>query len=125
MQLNLERPDYRYFLRSADGACAWIDQRRLTASFILMPDALVEPWAPTAASLMAVADLDPLLGLNPELVILGTGTTQVFPPAAVLAACLRRGVGVEVMANDAAARTYTILASEGRRVAAGFLFPTP
>ena len=57
------------------------------------------------------------------LVLLGTGANQVFPPAASLAACLRRGVGIEVMSNAAAARTYTVLAGEGRRVVAGFLFP--
>ena len=55
--------------------------------------------------------------------LLGTGARQVFPPAAALAACLRRGVGIEVMSNAAAARTYTVLAGEGRRVVAGFLFP--
>ncbi|HWU70217.1 MAG TPA: MTH938/NDUFAF3 family protein, partial [Pseudoxanthomonas sp.] len=52
---------------------------------------------------------------------LGTGDRQVFPSAAVMAACLTRGVGIEVMNNQAAARTFNVLASEGRRVVAGFL----
>ncbi|WP_312707201.1 MTH938/NDUFAF3 family protein, partial [Stenotrophomonas sp.] len=47
--------------------------------------------------------------------------TQVFPPAAVMAACLTRGIGLEVMNNPAAARTFNILASEGRKVAAAFI----
>ena len=63
-----------------------------------------------------------LLALEPEVVLLGTGATQVFPPAAAMAACLGRGVGLEVMNNAAAARTFNVLASEGRRVVAGFLF---
>jgi uncharacterized protein len=29
------------------------------------------------------------------------------------------------MSNDAAARTYAVLAGEGRRVVAGFLLPAP
>ena len=37
---------------------------------------------------------------------------------------LQRGVGIEVMANAAAARTYSVLAGEGRRVVAGFVFTT-
>ena len=37
------------------------------------------------------------------------------------AACLSRGVGLEAMTNAAAARTYNVLAGEGRRVVAGFL----
>ncbi|TLX21833.1 Mth938-like domain-containing protein [Thermomonas fusca] len=123
MQLNLERPDYQYFLRGADGTGALVNERRLTASFIIAPQALVEDWPVRDASAIGAADLEPLLALAPELVLLGTGATQVFPPAAALATCLRRGIGIEVMSNAAAARTYTVLAGEGRRVAAGFLFP--
>ena len=56
-------------------------------------------------------------------VLLGTGERQVFPPAAAMAAGLRRGVGIEVMTNAAAARTFNVLASEGRKVVAGFILP--
>ena len=40
MQLTLERPDYRYFLRGADGTGALVNERRLQASFVVAPDAL-------------------------------------------------------------------------------------
>ena len=123
MQLNLERPDYRYFLRGADGSGALVNDRRLAASFVIAPDALVEDWPVADASAMTPADLAPLLDLQPELVVLGSGATQVFPPAVVLAACLQQGIGIEVMTNAAAARTYSVLAGEGRRVVAGFVFP--
>ena len=122
MQLNFERPDYQYSLRSVAVTGARINDRVLTASFIIAPDALVEDWSLREAATMHPDDLEPMLALRPELILLGTGLTQVFPPAAVLAACLQRGIGVEVMGNDAAARTYSILAGEGRRVVAGFLF---
>ena len=123
MQLNLERQDYTYLLRGADGTGALVNERRLNAGFIIAPEALVEDWPVRDAAGLTPADLEPLLALAPELVLLGTGANQVFPPAASLAACLRRGVGIEVMSNAAAARTYTVLAGEGRRVVAGFLFP--
>lgn len=123
MQLNLEPPDYRYFLRGADGASALVNEQRLLRSFIVAPDALVEGWPVADTRSMVPADLDALLALAPELVLLGTGATQVFPPAAVLATCLQRGIGLEVMTNAAAARTYSVLAGEGRRVAAGFVLP--
>ena len=122
MQLNLERPDYRYFLRGADGRAALVNDRRLERSFIIAPDTLIEAWPVGDARLLSPVDLDPLIALNPELVVLGTGATQVFPQAAVLAACLTRGIGIEVMTNAAAARTYSVLAGEGRRVVAGFVF---
>jgi uncharacterized protein len=122
MQLNLERPDYQYFLRGADGTAALVNERRIERSFVVAPDALVEDWAVRDAAAMVPTDIEALLALAPELVVLGTGARQQFPPAAVMAACLQRGIGIEVMTNAAAARTYSVLAGEGRRVVAGFVF---
>ncbi len=121
MQLNLERPDYEFFLRGADGAQALVNDRILHRSFIIAPDTLVEDWPVRADEALLPTDLEPLLALNPELVVLGTGAMQVFPSAAALAACLTRGIGIEVMTNAAAARTFNVLASESRRVVAGFV----
>ena len=124
MQLNLERPDYQYFLRGADGVSALVNDRRIECSFVIAPDALVEDWPVRDAGVMAPSDLDALFAQEPELIVLGTGATQVFPPAVVMATCLQRGIGLEVMTNAAAARTYSVLAGEGRRVLAGFVFPS-
>ena len=122
MQLSHERPDYAWVLRGADGRQARVNDRVLTRSFALAPDRLVEDWTvPAAATELAAADLEPLLALDPELVVLGTGSRQAFPPAAVMAACLTRGIGIEVMDNAAAARTYNVLAGEGRRVVVALL----
>lgn len=121
MQLHLERPDHEFFLRGADGASALVNDRRLTASFLLSPDTLVESWPVRDVATMSPADLEPLFALSPELVLLGCGDRQTFPPAATLAACLSRGIGLETMTNAAAARTFNVLASEGRRVVAGFV----
>ena len=123
MQLNLERPDYTWFLRGADGRHALVNERELTSSFAIAPEALVEDWPVADAKAMEPSDLAPLFALQPELIVLGTGPRQVFPPAAVLHACLSQGIGLEVRDNAAAARTYSVLAGEGRRVVAGFLFP--
>ena len=122
MQLILERADYEFFLRRADGRSALVNERTLDRSFIIAPNTLIEEWPVRDALRMVAADLDPVLALTPELVVLGTGAVQVFPPAEVMAACLTRGIGIEVMDNAAAARTFNVLAGEGRRVVAGFVF---
>lgn len=121
MQLHLERPDYDFFLRGADGVQALVNDRVVHDSFIIAPDALIEDWAVHDAATMGASDLAPLLALEPELAVLGTGARQVFPPPEAMAACLTRGIGIEVMDNAAAARTYSVLAAEGRRVVAGFI----
>ncbi len=121
MQLTLENPDFRYLLRgiSADGVL--VNDKTLNSSFILTPNELLENWRPASSQDLVADDMQALLDLNPVLVILGTGTRQQFPSAAVMAACLTRGIGIEVMDNAAAARTFNVLATEGRKVVAGFI----
>lgn len=123
MQLTLERPDHEFVLRGADGSLALVNDRRLTRSFVIAPDRLIEAWPANDVRALTAADLEPLLELDPEVILLGSGATQAFPPAAAMAACLSRGIGIEVMTNAAAARTFNVLAAESRRVVAGFLLP--
>ena len=121
MQLNLERPDYRWYLRGAECDHALVNERVVRKSFVIAPDALIEDWPVTDAGALEARHLESILALRPELVLLGTGATQVFPSASILATFLTRGLGIEVMNNAAAARTYSVLAGEGRRVVAGFI----
>ncbi len=56
-----------------------------------------------------------------QLLLLGTGVSQVFPPRELRRALEAAGFGVEPMATGAAARTYNVLLAEGRRVGAALL----
>lgn len=121
MQLTLESPGFRYSLRAADAVSALVNERRLERSFVLSASELVEGWRPRTVEELEPADMQALLALQPAVVLLGSGGNLRFPAPAVLAACLTRGIGIEVMDNAAAARTFNVLAGEGRRVVAGFL----
>jgi uncharacterized protein len=59
-----------------------------------------------------------ILGLDPEVVLLGTGMRQTFPAASFGAQFLRAGIGFEVMDTGAACRTFNVLVGEQRRVVA-------
>jgi uncharacterized protein len=123
MDLSLERPEgYLYVRRVAAHGITLID-RELTSSFLLAPDRAIENWPVTAPETLDASHVEALLALNPELVVLGTGARQAFPAAEFMAGFLRRNIGIEVMDNAAAARTYNLLADEGRRVVAAFILP--
>lgn len=125
MQLTLENPDFRYFLRGVSAEGILVNERRISGSFILSPMALVENWRPRCIAELLPADLDPVLALEPSVVLLGSGSRLQFPGADILATCLTRGIGIEVMDNAAAARTFNVLATEARRVVAAFLLAGP
>jgi uncharacterized protein len=67
---------------------------------------------------LVVFDTSRILALDPELVLLGTGPRQIFPPASFRAQFLSAGIGVEVMDTGAACRTFNVLVAEQRRVVA-------
>ena len=123
MQLSQENPDFPYVLRGVSDAGVLVNQETLSRSFLLSPSQLVQDWRPTSAQDLTTEDMQALLDLQPALVLLGTGPRQRFPSAAVMATLLTRGIGIEVMDNAAAARTFNVLATEGRRVVAAFLLP--
>ena len=123
MELNLERPRDYLFVRRADARSVTIVDRPFTASIILARDKVIDDWDIRDVAAMTPAHAEPILALQPEIVLLGTGARQQFPSQEVLAAFLQRHVGVEVMDNAAAARTWDILASEGRNVVAAFILP--
>jgi uncharacterized protein len=124
MDLSLDRPEGYLFVRRVGAGSITLIDRELDRSFLLAPDRVVENWPIDAAGGLQAGHVEALLALQPELVVLGTGVRQVFPAAAFMAGFLRKNIGIEVMDNAAAARTYNLLAGEGRRVVAGFILPT-
>ena len=71
----------------------------------------------------AVTDLDAaaaarMLEFEPELVLVGTGLRQVFPPPSFGVLFLQKGIGFEVMDTGAACRTFNVLVGEQRLVVA-------
>ena len=123
MDLSFNRPEGFLFVRRVSARSVTLIDRELTESFLLAPDQVLERWPVAAVDALDASHVDALLALRPELVLLGTGERQVFPAAVFMAGFLRRGIGIEVMDNAAAARTYNLLAAEGRRVLGAFILP--
>lgn len=71
---------------------------------------------------LTTALLDEILQTQPEVIILGTGEQQIFPHPSLFAHCAGKGVGLEVMANDAACRTFNVITTEDRDVALALIF---
>lgn len=94
----------------------------LHRSCLISAARVIDDWRPQTLDELSEADLAAVFALQPEIVVLGSGTRQRFPDTRLLAAILARGIGCEVMDTGAACRTYNVLVSESRRaVAALFL----
>jgi len=91
---------------------------------LLILDDTPRDWRPCALDELEVADFDPVVeggvGLC-EFVLLGAGTAARPAPREVREALKAAGLGLEVMASDAAARMHNVLASQGRRFATALI----
>ena len=85
---------------------------------IVFPDAIHFPKLPSDAIDLDIEHFSILLDKRPEVIIVGTGATQVFVSGATITECNKQMIGVECMDTAAACRCFNILLAEGRYVAA-------
>lgn len=64
------------------------------------------------------ATLNELLALNPEVIVIGTGTKAHLPTRQMLNLAQTKSIGIEVMPTDSACRTYNLMSSDERRIIA-------
>jgi uncharacterized protein len=92
-------------------------------SLLLLDDAAFM-WRPSRLADVTPDDFSAVIAAGPavsEFVLLGTGAVQSLPSRDVREAIRRAGLGLEFMATHSAARTYSVLISEGRRVAVALI----
>jgi len=101
---------------------AAVNHEKHQKNLILLPESIIPEWTISTVSTLTEADMQILLGLDTEIILLGTGKHLRFPPGELLRPFALAGIGLDVMDLQAACRTYNILAAEGRKVAAALLF---
>jgi uncharacterized protein len=121
MKLHLHEFGERNVIKRCQDGTITVNEHTFSESIIVTPRQLVDDWRPSSIDDLTAEDIGSVAQLGVELVILGTGARQVFPPAQTLEPLISAAIGFEVMDSAAAARTYNILASEERNVAAAIL----
>ncbi|MFZ4536526.1 Mth938-like domain-containing protein [Propionivibrio sp.] len=95
---------------------------RHTRNLVVLPDRLIPDWTQSTFETLSVADFEFLATLDTEIILLGTGNQLRFPPPELMRPLMQARKGLEVMDIQAVCRTYNVLISEGRKVAASLIF---
>jgi uncharacterized protein len=101
-----------------------IGENEIRESCIVSANSLA-PWTPRSVVELTPEHFVPLFAQKPDVVVLSTGTRQIFPRAFLRAEFASRKIGLEVMEIGAACRTYNVLVGEERQVLAAILLPGP
>ena len=125
MKLHLTTAENNFLITAYgmgdDGQFIEINRQRYTASLIVMPNNLILDWPVTNFANLAEAHFAQIIELKPEVVLLGTGEKHQFLHPKITQNLTNNGIAIECMTTAAACRTYNILMSEDRTVAAALL----
>lgn len=94
-------------------------------SLLLLPDRIDAGWGPDGMTDLNTAQIEIIARTPGDVILLGTGRRQRFPPPARLRAIYESGRSVDVMDTPAACRTYNLLMLEGRLVVAALIIDAP
>ncbi len=123
MRVHLEDPERRTGISAYGSDFIVFANARYTRSIIIDTLGNAIEWdAPDIAEL-APSQLRVAVRHGADILLLGTGHTQRFPPRQVLTTFIGEGIGLEVMDTAAACRTFNVLAAEDRSVAAALMLP--
>jgi uncharacterized protein len=121
MKIHLETGIGQNLIRAYAPGRVTINEEVFTRSLIVTPQRIIADWPPADFGDFLAEHFKMIADLRPEVVILGTGARLQFPAPSLTRALVEAKIGLEVMDTGAACRTYNILMSDDRRVAAALL----
>ena len=98
-----------------------INKIRYSQNLIVLSNELLLDWDVGSFAELTPAHFSRIVDLNPEVLLLGTGAKHQFLHPRIAQNLTIKNIPVECMTTAAACRTYNILMSEGRHVAAALL----
>lgn len=130
MELTLDPGDASYRIASyqTGQVALWIknsegqtEKKDYLLPLVITREKLIHPFTPDTFPELKTEDLQallPALGFKPEVILLGTGESNLLLHPELYAALAKENIGIEPMTTAAACRTYTVLMSEARNVVA-------
>ncbi len=125
MKLHLTTAENNNLITAYGDDYIEVNRVRYSHSLIVSPNEIITPWGNAVFADLKDADFTAALTLKPEVVLLGTGSKHLFLHPKHYQSLSSQGIPLECMTTAAACRTYNILMSEGRNVAAAVLLSPP
>lgn len=118
MALFRDRPGELNYVSRIDRRGARVGENTHELPIIVSPSAIMPAARAGSDGTLDPETLHAIFELEPEVVIVGSGSQQHFLTPETMMEFHRRGVGIEVMKTEAACRTFNILVVEAREVVA-------
>jgi len=121
MKLHLTTAENNNLITAYSESYIEINKQRYAQNLIVMPETIILDWNAEDVNALNNDHFQEIIKLKPEVVLLGTGGTHLFLHPKNYQILTENGIALECMTTAAACRTYNILMSEGRIVAAALI----
>jgi len=118
MKLDFDTTTARHSVTAYAAGWIRVGDQRITVPCVVSAAGIVTDVLPSAVGDLTEQHFAHLATLNADIVLLGTGARQNFVDYAYVHWLAERRIGLEIMDTGAACRSYNVLVSEGRAVAA-------
>jgi len=98
-----------------------VNKKEYNKSIILYHTEIFTNWNLNDINKLSNKDLDLLNKHTPELIILGTGPTSIYPNRKTLAILYNSKIPFEIMNSSSACRSYNLLVNDNRNIAVGII----
>lgn len=120
MQIHREALD-THTIRAYSDTHITVNQTNYSKSLILSRDTLITSWPIHSIHAMTQELLEPILALNPEVILIGHQEAGAQIPLCWVSYLANLRIGIECMSIGSASRTFNVLLSELRNVVLGVI----
>jgi len=120
MELTLQANKSSIFIKNYENKCFYIGDRRYEHNIIIANNK-ISKWNISNIHKLKIDDFHNILESGPEIIIIGTGVEPILPKTEISRIVQDRNIGIEFMKTESACKTFNLLISEERNVAAALL----
>lgn len=114
MDLAENRSNHPNIIKSANADSCIIGDKTIAHSVVIPTSGEITTCNITDVSQLTDSIINQLCSYQPELIVLATGQHINYPDTAVLEPLIKMNIGLEILSNQAAARTFNVLLAEDR-----------
>lgn len=120
MEILEQTPYNDLNITACDGYSCEINKKTYHQSFLLYQNQII-PWHVSSVEQINAETLTPIVKLQPDCVIIGTGIDFHFLEPEIMQALINKQIGYECMKSITACGSYQLLAGDGRKVLAAII----
>ena len=120
MELTLQSIKSGLFIKNYENHSLYVGDE-IYRNNVLMTSTAVENWSFNGKNNLDVNNFQHVFSYKPEIIILGTGENLIIRTSRIINDIQNQGIGFEFMITESACKTFNLLVSENRKVAAALV----